>query len=201
MIVIAGLGNPDRQYAHTRHNIGFDVIDVLSGRYGITVDNRKFRAVCGKGSIDGHSVLLVKPMTYMNASGEAVREIISYYKTDPAKELIIICDDINLDAGQLRIRERGSAGGHNGLKSIIANLSGSENFIRVRVGVGGKPDQYDLVDYVLGRFHGDDVEVMEQAREKAADAVADILSMDIGDVMSLYNKRTRKQKPADKEEE
>jgi len=201
MIVIAGLGNPDRQYAHTRHNVGFDVIDVISGRFGISVDTKKFRALCGRGFINGQSVLLVKPMTYMNASGEAIQEFISYYKADPATELIVICDDINLDVGQLRIRERGSAGGHNGLKSVIANLGGSEEFIRVRVGVGGKPDQYDLVDYVLGRFHGEDAEVMEKAREKAADAVADLLSMDTGDVMSRYNKRIQKQKPADGEEE
>lgn len=197
MYAIAGLGNPDSKYAHTRHNIGFDVIDKLSEKYGISVSANKFRSLCGKGIIEGQSVILAKPLTYMNLSGEAIRELIGFYHLDPASELIVICDDINLSVGQLRIRERGSAGGHNGLKSIISNLGGSNDFIRIRVGVGGKPEHYDLADYVLGRFGDEDKAAMERAKEQAADAAVDLLTMDTGDVMSRYNKRKKHESTTD----
>ena len=135
MFIIAGLGNPTLQYEGTRHNVGFDVIDMLADRYNISVDGRKGRALVGKGIIEGQKVLLVKPQTYMNLSGESLRELVNYYKIDEEHELLVIYDDISLDVGQIRIRKKGSAGGHNGLKNIIKML-GHDTFIRVRMGVG-----------------------------------------------------------------
>ena len=148
MFVIVGLGNPTNEYAGTRHNVGFDVIDTLADKYNISVTERKSRAFCGKGIIAGQKVLLVKPQTYMNLSGESVRGIVDYFKIDTEAELLVIYDDISLDVGQLRIRKKGSAGGHNGIKNIIQHL-GSNVFLRIKVGVGEKPKEYDLVDYVL----------------------------------------------------
>ena len=151
MFIIAGLGNPSAQYEGTRHNVGFDVIDRLSEKYNISVDSKKHRALIGKGIIDGQKVILVKPQTFMNLSGESIRSIIDYYKVDPEQELLVIYDDISLDVGQLRIREKGSAGGHNGIKNIIDQL-GTQVFPRIKIGVGEKPKGYDLADYVLGHF-------------------------------------------------
>jgi len=151
MFVIVGLGNPSKEYENTRHNVGFDVIDAIADKYDIHVAELKHRAKLGKGYIGGDKVILAKPLTFMNLSGESVRAIIDYYKVDPETELIVISDDISLAPGQLRIRKKGSAGGHNGLKNIIRHLGG-ENFQRVRIGVGEKPKDYDLVDWVLGHF-------------------------------------------------
>ena len=173
MFVIVGLGNPTAQYEGTRHNAGFDVIDVLAEKYNISVDARKCRAFCGKGVIAGQKVLLVKPQTYMNLSGESVGGIVNYYKIDPESELLVIYDDISLDVGQLRIRKKGSAGGHNGIKSIIAHL-GTTVFPRIKVGVGEKPKNYDLADYVLGHFSKQERELMEEGYEHASDAVEQI---------------------------
>ena len=161
MFIIAGLGNPTLQYEGTRHNVGFDVIDMLADRYNISVDGRKGRALIGKGMIGGQKVLLVKPQTYMNLSGESLRELVNYYKIDEEHELLVIYDDISLDVGQLRIRKKGSAGGHNGIKNIIANL-GTDVFPRIKIGVGEKPKKYDLADYVLGHFSKEDRELMEE---------------------------------------
>ena len=135
MFIIVGLGNPGREYAHTRHNVGFDTIDVLADKYHIDVDTKKHKALIGKGIIEGQKVILVKPQTYMNLSGESVREVLDYYKVDETSELIVIYDDISLNPGQLRIRLKGSAGGHNGIKNIIQHLGGSE-FLRIKIGVG-----------------------------------------------------------------
>ena len=151
MFIIAGLGNPTLQYEGTRHNVGFDVIDMLADRYNISVDGRKGRALIGKGMIGGKKVLIVKPQTYMNMSGESLRELVNYYKIDQEHELLVIYDDISLDVGQLRIRKKGSAGGHNGIKNIIANL-GTDVFPRIKIGVVEKPNKYALADYVLGHF-------------------------------------------------
>ena len=151
MYIIIGLGNPTAQYEGTRHNVGFDVIDRLGEKYNIAVDTKKHKAYIGKGMIDGQKVLLVKPQTYMNLSGESVRELVEYYKVDAEEEVLVIYDDISLDVGQLRIRKKGSAGGHNGIKNIIAHL-GTQVFPRIKVGVGEKPKNYDLADYVLEHF-------------------------------------------------
>lgn len=150
MKFIVGLGNPTAQYAGTRHNIGFDAVTKLSDVYRIEVKEKKHKALCGKGIIAGEKVILVKPQTYMNASGESVHAVLDFYKAEPS-DLLVLYDDVCLAPGQLRIRERGSAGGHNGIKSIIAQL-GTEEFARIRIGVGEKPEGWDLADYVLGRF-------------------------------------------------
>ena len=186
MYVIAGLGNPEAKYAGTRHNTGFDIIDELSRKYNIKVSRNKHRALIGKGKIEGKDVLLVKPVTYMNLSGDCIREVTSYYKTDIKNRLIVIYDDVDLDVGKIRIRESGSAGGHNGMKDIIAKLS-TQEFIRLRVGVGHKPEGYDLVDWVLGHFTGEDYEIMKDIHPKAAEAVTAILEDGPQKAMSRYN--------------
>ena len=151
MYIIVGLGNPGKEYARTRPNVGFDVIDIRAAQENISVLEKKHRAVIGKGTVEGRKCVLARPQTFMNLSGESVRALAEYYKVDQTTELIVISDDISLDVGQMRIRKKGSAGGHNGLKNIIANL-GHDSFIRVKIGVGEKPRGWDLVDHVLGRF-------------------------------------------------
>lgn len=195
--IIVGLGNPGRKYDGTRHNVGFDVIDELVDRFHIGGPEKFGKSMIGKGRIGDRKVILVKPMTYMNLSGEAVQEIVHYFKTDPEQDLVIISDDIDLQVGQLRIRKKGSAGGHNGLKNIVQHL-GSGNFARIRVGVGGKPDpDFALMDYVLGHFSGDDKKVMEEAVSKAADAVACMVTEGADLAMNRFNTpRKKKQKPA-----
>ncbi|MCI9340279.1 MAG: aminoacyl-tRNA hydrolase [Dorea sp.] len=190
MFIIAGLGNPTLQYEGTRHNAGFDVIDALADKYNISVDYRKNRAFIGKGMIAGRKVILAKPQTYMNLSGESVRGLADYYKIDEETELLIIYDDVSLDVGQLRIRKKGSAGGHNGIKSIIAEL-GTDVFPRIKVGVGEKPKQYDLADYVLGHFSKAERELMEEGYERAVHAVEMILSDGIDPAMNEYNRKVK----------
>lgn len=188
MFIIAGLGNPTGEYAGTRHNIGFDVIDVIAERNHISVMECKHKALIGKGHIDGQRVILVKPQTYMNLSGEAVREIVRYYKADPETELIVIYDDVSLAVGQLRIRKKGSAGGHNGIKNIIAQL-GSDVFLRIKMGVGEKPKGYDLADYVLGHFNKEERKIMDESADRAAEAVRYMLRDETDTAMNLYNKK------------
>lgn len=188
MFIIAGLGNPGREYAHTRHNVGFDTIDVLADKYHIEVDTRKHKALIGKGIVEGQKVILAKPQTYMNLSGESIRELVDFYKIDQTSELLIIYDDISLNPGQLRIRLKGSAGGHNGIKSIIQHLGGQE-FLRIKVGVGEKPAGYDLADYVLGHFSGEDKEEMEKAKERAAEAAAMMICGETEKAMNEYNRK------------
>ena len=150
MYIIAGLGNPDGRYENTRHNVGFEVIDILADRMGICADEKKHRALCGRGVLEGQKVILLKPQTYMNLSGESVRAAADFYKAEP-ENIIVVYDDISLEPGQLRIRGKGSAGGHNGIKNIIAHL-GTQEFPRVKVGIGEKPKGMDLADYVLSRM-------------------------------------------------
>ena len=195
MFIIVGLGNPTLQYAGTRHNAGFDVIDVLADKYNISVDSRKNRAFAGMGMIRGQKVILAKPQTYMNLSGERVRGFVEYYKVTKEDELLVVYDDVSLDMGQLRIRKKGSAGGHNGIKNIIANL-GTEVFPRIKVGVGEKPKGYDLADYVLGHFSRAERELMAEGDEKAVSAIEAILDDGIEAAMNGYN---RKAKPKHKE--
>ena len=190
MFIIAGLGNPDEKYQGTRHNVGFDVVDRLAEKYQIAVDTKKHRALIGKGVIEGQKVLLVKPQTYMNLSGESIRSIVEYYKIDPEEELLVIYDDISLEVGQLRIRRKGSAGGHNGIKNMIAQL-GTDTFQRIKVGVGEKPKGYDLAAYVLGHFHGEDLELMEEGYEKAISATEEILKGEIDAAMNEYNRKVK----------
>ena len=188
MYIIAGLGNPTAQYEGTRHNVGFDVIDAIAKQYNISVDVRKSRAFIGKGMIEGQKVILVKPQTYMNLSGESIRGLVDYYKIDPENELVVIYDDVSLDVGQLRIRKKGSAGGHNGIKNIIAHL-GTQIFPRIKVGVGEKPKKYDLTDYVLGHFSKGEKEQMEEGYRNAMRAVELMLTGRIDEAMNEYNRK------------
>jgi len=188
MFIIVGLGNPTKEYEGTRHNVGFDVIDAIANKYNISVTDREKRAFCGKGIIEGQKVLLAKPQTYMNLSGESVRALTDYYKIDEETELLIIFDDVSLDVGQLRIRKKGSAGGHNGIKSIIQHL-GTNVFQRIKVGVGEKPKDYDLADYVLGHFSKDEREVMSEGYRHAIEAVELIVRGEIDAAMNEYNKK------------
>lgn len=195
MIIIAGLGNPTKEYENTRHNIGFMAVDALADKYNISVMDCRHRALVGKGMINGTKVVLVKPLTYMNLSGEAVRAVVDYYKADAASELIVIYDDISLDVGQLRIRKKGSAGGHNGIKNIIANL-GDDTFLRIKIGVGEKPKGYDLVDYVLGHFSKEELEVINDSLEKVDGAVQLMLGDKVDQAMNDYNVKNSSPKPA-----
>ena len=190
MYIIAGLGNPTMQYEGTRHNAGFDVIDALADKYNISVDGRKNRAYIGKGIIEGQKVLLVKPQTYMNLSGESIGGLVDYFKIDEEQDLIIIYDDISLSPGQIRIRKKGSAGGHNGIKNIIAHL-GTQVFPRIKVGVGEKPKKYDLADYVLSHFTKAEREEMEEGYQKAIQAVEKILAGEMEAAMNEFNRKVK----------
>ena len=192
MFLIAGLGNPGRQYEKTRHNMGFDTIDELIDRHRIPQGGIAHKAMYGKGMIAGEKVLAVKPLTYMNLSGESLREWVNYYKLDPETEMIVIYDDIDLEPGQIRIRKKGSAGVHNGIKSIIAQL-GTQNFYRIKVGVGAKPRGWDLADYVLGRFSSDERIAVDKAICDAADAVEMILRDGIESAMNHYNRKNKQE--------
>lgn len=189
MFIIVGLGNPTAEYEGTRHNVGFDVIDAIADKYNISVTERKHRALCGKGIIAGQKVILAKPQTYMNLSGESVRSLLDYYKVDEESELLVIYDDISLDVGQLRIRKKGSAGGHNGIKNIISHL-GTNVFQRIKVGVGEKPKHYDLADYVLGHFSKEEKELMREGYQNAIQAVELILQDEMDAAMNQFNKKT-----------
>lgn len=190
MYIIAGLGNPEKKYVNTRHNIGFDVIDAIAEKNDIVLGEKKHKAVIGKGIVGGQKAVLVKPLTYMNLSGESVRSVIDFYKVDEKNELIVISDDVSLDMGQIRIRRRGSDGGHNGLKNIIMHL-GHDEFIRVRMGVGEKPPRVDLADYVLGHFSTEEREVMNESARIAALAIETVIMDGPDAAMNKYNKRKR----------
>ena len=187
MFVIVGLGNPGKKYEKTRHNMGFLAIDKLAEKHDIKVNKLKHKALTGDGFIFGQKALLVKPQTYMNLSGESVREIVSYYDID-LEDLIVIYDDINLAPGKLRIRPKGSAGGHNGIKNIIAHL-GTQFFPRIRVGVGEKPKGWDLADYVLGRFAKEEEPVIREALDKTVKACCEIMAEDVNSAMNKYNNK------------
>ena len=184
--LIVGLGNPGEKYENTRHNVGFQVIDELAERQGKPVQRLKFKALTGLLTIGGEKALVLKPVTYMNLSGEAVRPAADFYKLPPER-ILVISDDVALAAGRLRIRAKGSAGGHNGLKSIIQHL-GTDQFPRIRVGVGEKPHpDYDLADWVLGRPQGEDKKAIDGAVKRAADAVECILSQGLERGMGRFN--------------
>lgn len=183
MILIVGLGNPGKQYEQTRHNIGFDVIDYMANKYNIDVNREKFKGLCGEGFIENKKVILLKPLTYMNLSGESIRELANFYKLEN-DEIIVVYDDISLDIGKLRIREKGSAGGHNGIKSIIQNLGG-DKFPRVKVGVGQHKD--NLVNHVLGKFSKEDREHVEKVIPVVSDAITEIVKNDAKESMNKFN--------------
>ena len=186
MYIIVGLGNPTRQYEGTKHNVGFDTIDYLIDEYQIPSSGAGHKALFGKGMIAGQKVIVAKPMTYMNLSGESVRELVNYYKVDPESELIVVYDDISLAPGQIRIRKKGSAGGHNGIKNIIAHL-GTQEFPRIKIGVGAKPENGDLVKHVLGRFSKEDDAKIRDVFALAEEGLLAILQEDVKTAMNAVN--------------
>ena len=190
MYIIAGLGNPTSQYERTRHNVGFDTIDEIANEYHILMNEAKFRSVCGIGMIGGQKVLLMKPQTYMNNSGEAIGAALHFYKLDPSSELLVVYDDISLEPGNLRIRQKGSAGGHNGIKSIIAH-AGTQEFARIKIGVGAKPQGWDLADHVLSRFPKEERKAVQEAMKDAVAAVSMIAAGDVAHAMNWYNKKKK----------
>jgi len=184
MYIIAGLGNPGKEYAGTRHNVGFDTIDFLAEKYNVNLNKLKFNSVYGEININGEKVMLVKPVTYMNRSGIAIAEIVKYYKV-PIENLIIIYDDIDIPAGTLRIRPHGSSGTHNGMKSIIYQLE-NDKFPRIRIGIGRNPDM-DLADYVLQRFSKDDREKINSIIKSASEAAEEIVTKSLDSSMQKFN--------------
>lgn len=195
MFLIVGLGNPGRQYEHTRHNVGFDVMDAIAEKYNISISEKKHKALCGKGVINGVKVVLAKPQTFMNLSGESVESLLSYYKLDPEEEMLVIYDDISLAPGNLRIRKKGSAGGHNGIKNIIAQ-TGTQNFLRIKVGVGEKPKGWDLADYVLERFDEDERAAVEEAIGHAVLAAELMLQGEVDAAMNEFNAKKKEPREA-----
>lgn len=185
MKLIVGLGNPGSKYEYTRHNIGFLALDEIAEELNIKVNKIKFKGLWGQGKINGETVYLLKPQTYMNNSGESVREMTDYFKIDP-KDMIVIVDDIDIDFGAVRIRKKGSAGTHNGLKSIIY-LLGRDDFPRIKIGVGKKHPKQDLADFVLSGFSSEEGAVMEACIRRTVDVVKDILNHDVEHAMNHYN--------------
>lgn len=180
-----GLGNPGRRYVHTRHNIGFDTVDLLSGKLGIKVSKLKHKALIGEGTLEDNRIILVKPQTFMNLSGECVREIVEWYKI-PFNNIIIIYDDVDLPLGKVRVRPKGSSGTHNGMKSIIYQIQ-SDEFPRIRIGIDNPPENWELADYVLGRFSIEDRKIMNESISTAAGAAVTIISSGMEYAMNKYN--------------
>lgn len=189
---VVGLGNPGRQYEETKHNVGFKVIDRLAEKYDIKVDKFKNKAFVGDGMIRNKRVLLVKPQTYMNLSGESVREIVNFYKI-PQERFVVIFDDTSLPCGSVRIREKGSHGGHNGIRNIIDQM-GTDQFNRIKVGIGEKPSGWDLADYVLGKFNEDDLPAMDEGMDKAVKGVELMLSRGIAEAANRVNQKPKTMK-------
>ncbi len=186
MYLIAGLGNPGKEYVNTRHNIGFEVVDALCSKHDIKLNKEKFRAIFGDGRIAGEKVIVAKPQTYMNLSGEAIREIAEWYKIEP-ENIIIIYDDISLSLGKLRIREKGSAGGHNGIKNIIYQLQ-TDVFPRIKVGMGMPENpEFDVKDYVLGHISKEETKILIDTAIRAVSAVEEIIKADPKSAMNKYN--------------
>ena len=184
--LVAGLGNPEKKYDETRHNAGFMGVEHLADKWGISISKAKFQGLYGQGEVDGHKVLLLKPLTYMNLSGQSIGPLANFYKV-PADHVIVLCDDVTQAPGKLRIRPSGSAGGHNGLKSIISCL-GTDQFPRIRIGVGQKPHpDYDLADWVLGKFPAADKKALEERFEDAAAAALLIMEGKLGQAHNQYN--------------
>ncbi len=185
MFLIVGLGNPEKDYSETRHNMGFNVINELSKKFNIEVNKTKFKSLYGEGIIEGKKVVLLKPQTFMNLSGEAVYEIVSYYKI-PLEDILIVYDDLDIEPGKIRIRKSGSPGSHNGIKSVTYYLK-SNDFARVRIGIG-KPDKnVDLIEYVIGGIDEDEKELLKQGVNKGTEAIIEILKNDISSAMNKFN--------------
>lgn len=185
LFLIAGLGNPGKKFDNTRHNVGFDTIDLLSHRHGIKVTKLKFKALIGEGTIHGTKVVLIKPQTFMNLSGESIRDAVSWYKV-PMDNLIIIYDDVDLSLGKIRVRPKGSSGTHNGMRSVIYQLQ-SDEFPRIRIGIDRPPENWDMADYVLSKFNAEDRGIVSESIDRAANAAALIVRSGTEAAMNLFN--------------
>ncbi len=193
MYLIAGLGNPTPRYEGTRHNTGFAALDCLAEKTGISLNQKSHKAIWGSGTIDGKKVILAKPQTFMNLSGESVGALVSYYKIE-LERILVLVDDVTLPPGQLRVRRKGSAGGHNGMKSVIAAL-GTDEFARIKIGVGEKPKEFDLADYVLSRFPLEEQDLMENAVKDAAKAALIWLEEGTDVAMNQFNAKKESKVP------
>lgn len=186
LYIIAGLGNPGQRYDNTRHNVGFDAVDTLASKYGISISKLKYKALYGEGTIEGRRVLLVKPQTFMNLSGESIRDIVEWYKV-PMERLIVIYDDVDLEPGKIRVRPKGSSGTHNGMRNIIYLLQ-KDDFPRVRIGIGKAPPDWELADYVLSKYSPADRKIADEGIERAAGATVELLKNGVDSAMNKYNK-------------
>ena len=185
MYLIVGLGNPESEYKNTRHNMGFDTINILSEKYGIGINKNKFNALIGEGQIEGKKVILIKPQTFMNLSGDSVIQFVNFYKVD-IENVIVIYDDMYVEVGKIKVRPKGGPGSHNGMKSMIYRL-GSENFPRIRVGIGKPQIENDRINYVIGPIPEKEREILKKATEIAAEAVSSILKIGLDNTMNKFN--------------
>lgn len=185
MYLIVGLGNPEEDYSKTRHNMGFNVINKLAKQYEIEVTKKKFKGLYGTGIIESEKVILLKPQTYMNLSGESIREIVDFYKIK-LEEIIVIYDDMDIEPGKIKIRKFGGAGGHNGMKSVVKHLS-TEKFTRIRVGIGAPKNKEDSINYVIGAISKEDEENLDNATTLAKDAIIEIIKNGVDKAMNKYN--------------
>ena len=189
MYLIVGLGNPENQYSKTRHNMGFDVINKLSAKYEIEVKKEKFNGLFGSGVIEGKKVILLKPQTFMNLSGESIKQCMDFYKLK-LEDLIVIYDDMDLDPGNIKVRIKGGPGSHNGMKSVVSNIN-SEDFVRVRVGIGKPENKSDMINYVIGHVSEDEYKILEEGTSLAKDATIEIIKNDVNSSMNKFNAKTR----------
>lgn len=188
MYIIIGLGNPEPEYSNTRHNMGFDVINKLAKENDISLNRTKFNAIYGTGIIEGEKVILIKPQTFMNNSGESVIEFVNFYK-EPLENVIVIYDDMDTDVGTIRIRAKGGPGSHNGMKSMVSCLN-SENFSRIRIGIGRPSGEYDRIDYVIGQIDEEEKKILEQGQNEAVEAIKYWIKNGIDNTMNKYNKNS-----------
>ncbi len=191
MYLIVGLGNPEEEYKRTRHNMGFDVINEIASRYRVSLERKKFDAIYGEAIIEGQKVMLIKPQTYMNLSGVAVKQFVDFYKV-PMEQVIVIYDDMDIEKGTMKIRKKGGAGSHNGMKSVISQI-GSEGFPRIRIGIGAPLHPHDRINYVLEKLSKEEYTILEQGIQKASMAIIDMLKSGIDHAMNQYNETIRKE--------
>lgn len=185
MYIIIGLGNPEPEYSNTRHNMGFDVINKLAKENDISLNRTKFNAIYGTGIIEGEKVILIKPQTFMNNSGESAKEFVDFYK-EPLDNLMVIFDDMDTEAGTIRVRAKGGPGSHNGMKSMV-NCLNSENFARIRIGIGRPVGEYDRIDYVIGQIDGEEKKILEKGQDEAVEAIKYWIKNGIDNTMNTYN--------------
>lgn len=185
MYLIVGLGNPEADYSKTRHNMGFNAVNKIAEKYGIEINKKKFDGLMGEGTIENEKIILLKPQTYMNLSGKSIIQVINFYKI-PLENICVIYDDMDIEKGQIKIRKKGSAGSHNGMKSVIAEI-GSTEFARIRVGIGKPKFEGDAINYVIGAIPEEEIKILDEATTKAADAMVEMLKIGVDNAMNKYN--------------